>query len=121
MIPDDKHFEAFGKIMYWYAAVEVGIKADLQAEEGAGLEGGGVEIGVGLTPHILSDAIEGEAREVAKVHAALAREIRIRNRPFTRPAVLLSGGETTVTIRPQVAGTPKGRGGRAVEGQRPAL
>jgi glycerate 2-kinase len=63
----------------------------------------------GLTPHILSDAIEGEAREVAKVHAALAREIRIRSRPFTRPAVLLSGGETTVTLRGD------GRGGRNAE------
>ena len=63
----------------------------------------------GLTPHILSDAIEGEARDVAGVLAALAREVRARNRPFTRPTVLLSGGETTVTIR----GT--GRGGRNAE------
>ncbi len=63
----------------------------------------------GLTPHILSDAIEGEARDVARVHAALAREIRGRNRPFSRPAVLLSGGETTVTIRGE------GRGGRNAE------
>lgn len=64
---------------------------------------------LGLTPHILSDAIEGEARDVARVHAAIAREVATRNRPFTRPAVLLSGGETTVTIR----GT--GRGGRNAE------
>jgi hydroxypyruvate reductase len=63
----------------------------------------------GLTAHILSDAIEGEAREVARVHAALAREIATRNRPFPKPALLLSGGETTVTIR----GT--GRGGRNAE------
>ena len=63
----------------------------------------------GLTPHILSDAIEGEARDVAGVHAALAREIRSRNRPFTKPAILLSGGETTVTIR------GAGRGGRNAE------
>ncbi len=62
---------------------------------------------LGLTPHILSDAVEGEAREVAKVHAALAREIRARNRPFAKPALLLSGGETTVTIRDQT-----GIGGR---------
>jgi hydroxypyruvate reductase len=61
----------------------------------------------GLTPHILSDAIEGEARDVALVHAALAREVALRNRPFTRPAVLLSGGETTVTLRGR-----SGRGGR---------
>jgi glycerate 2-kinase len=63
----------------------------------------------GLTAHILSDAIEGEAREVARVHAALAREIATRNRPFPKPALLLTGGETPVTIR----GT--GRGGRNAE------
>jgi len=63
----------------------------------------------GLPPHILSDAIEGEARDVALVHAALAREIASRNRPFGRPALLLSGGETTVTIR------GNGRGGRNSE------
>jgi glycerate 2-kinase len=60
----------------------------------------------GVPAMILSDSIEGEAREVAKVHAALAREIAGRNRPFGKPVVLLSGGETTVTLR----GT--GRGGR---------
>lgn len=63
----------------------------------------------GLTPHILSDAIEGEARDVAGVLSALAREVKTRNRPFTAPTILLSGGETTVTIR----GT--GRGGRNAE------
>ena len=63
----------------------------------------------GYTAHILSDAIEGEAREVARLHAALAREIATRDRPFRRPAVLLSGGETTVTLR------GKGRGGRNTE------
>jgi len=63
----------------------------------------------GLSPAILSDAIEGEAREVAKVHAAMAREVALRDRPFARPAVLLSGGETTVTLR------GKGRGGRNAE------
>ncbi|MBB4144293.1 glycerate kinase type-2 family protein [Rhizobium rhizoryzae] len=61
----------------------------------------------GITPHILSDSIEGEARDVANVHAALAREIGQRDRPFSRPCVLISGGETTVTIRGQ-----GGRGGR---------
>ncbi len=63
----------------------------------------------GLAAHVLSDAIEGEARDVAGVHAALAREIRGRNRPFEKPAMLLSGGETTVTIRGD------GRGGRNAE------
>ncbi len=61
----------------------------------------------GLEAHILSDSIEGEAREVASVHAALAREVAVRNRPFRKPAVLLSGGETTVTLRQK-----GGRGGR---------
>lgn len=63
----------------------------------------------GLSPHILSDAIEGEARDVARVHAAIAREIRSRNRPFAKPSLILSGGETTVTLR------GKGRGGRNAE------
>jgi glycerate 2-kinase len=61
----------------------------------------------GLTPHILSDSIEGEARDVALVHAAIAREIAKHDRPFAKPAVLLSGGETTVTLR-----SDGGRGGR---------
>jgi len=63
----------------------------------------------GLTPHILSDAIEGEARDVALVHAAMAREIAVRNRPFTKPTLMLSGGETTVTLRGD------GKGGRNSE------
>src|SRR5690606_24919600 len=64
----------------------------------------------GLPAVILSDAIEGESRDVALVHAAIAREIAARNRPFARPVLLLSGGETTVTIR-----GPGGRGGRNSE------
>lgn len=64
----------------------------------------------GVTPVILSDAIEGEAREVGKVHAAIAREVAWRDRPFAKPVVMLSGGETTVTL------TGKGgRGGRNTE------
>lgn len=63
----------------------------------------------GIPAHILSDAIEGEAREVAKMHAAIAREVRSKARPFTAPVVLLSGGETTVTLR------GRGRGGRNSE------
>ena len=61
----------------------------------------------GVTPHILSDSIEGESRDVALVHAALAREVAQRDRPFAKPAVLLSGGETTVTLRAK-----GGKGGR---------
>lgn len=64
----------------------------------------------GIPAVILSDAIEGEARDVALVHAAIAREIAARDRPFAKPVLLLSGGETTVTL----AG-PGGRGGRNTE------
>ncbi|MDE2606932.1 MAG: glycerate kinase [Burkholderiales bacterium] len=69
----------------------------------------------GLAAHILSDEIEGESREVGKVHAALARAVAQRGQPFGRPCVILSGGETTVTVRKQPPGTPRGRGGRAGE------
>ena len=69
----------------------------------------------GVAAHILSDEIEGESREVGKVHAALARAVAQRGAPFARPCVILSGGETTVTIRPRQPGAPKGRGGRAGE------
>lgn len=58
---------------------------------------------------ILSDAIEGEAREVGAVHAAIAREVATRDRPFRKPVLILSGGETTVTLR------AKGKGGRNSE------
>lgn len=61
----------------------------------------------GVAAHILSDSIEGEARDVASVHSALAREISERDRPFAKPCVLISGGETTVTLRGK-----GGRGGR---------
>jgi hydroxypyruvate reductase len=70
---------------------------------------------IGITAHILSDEIEGESREVGKVHAALARAIAHRGEPFAKPCVILSGGETTVTVRKQAPGTPRGRGGRAGE------
>jgi len=69
----------------------------------------------GLDAWILSDAMEGESREVGKVHAALARAVAQRGQPFARPCVILSGGETTVTIRPRLPGAAKGRGGRAGE------
>lgn len=64
----------------------------------------------GIPAVILSDAIEGESRDVALVHAAIAREIASRDRPFARPVLLLSGGETTVTLT-----GPGGRGGRNSE------
>jgi glycerate 2-kinase len=69
----------------------------------------------GIEAHILSDEIEGESREVGKVHAALARAVAHKGQPFARACVILSGGETTVTIRKQPPGTPRGRGGRAGE------
>ena len=69
----------------------------------------------GLAAYVLSDEIEGESREVGKVHAALARAVARRGAPFPRPCVILSGGETTVTIRQRQPGAAKGRGGRAGE------
>ena len=69
----------------------------------------------GMAAYILSDEIEGESREVGKVHAALARAVAQHGAPFARPCVLLSGGETTVTVRPQTPWTPAGQGGRASE------
>jgi hydroxypyruvate reductase len=69
----------------------------------------------GLKAYVLSDELEGESREVGKVHAALARAAAHGKGPFQKPCVILSGGETTVTIRKQAPGTPKGRGGRAGE------
>ena len=72
-------------------------------------------LALGIEAHILSDEIEGESREVGKVHAALARAVARRGQPFAKPCVILSGGETTVTVRPQPAGMPRGRGGRAGE------
>ena len=70
---------------------------------------------MGLPAYILSDEIEGESREVGKVHAALARAVARHGQPFAKPCVILSGGETTVTVRPRAEGAAKGRGGRAGE------
>ena len=70
---------------------------------------------MGLNACILSDEMEGESREVGKVHAALARAAAKGRGPFQKPCVILSGGETTVTIKPQSTGSPRGRGGRAGE------
>ena len=63
----------------------------------------------GVTPLILGDSLEGESREVALVHAGIARQVVRHDQPAARPCVLLSGGETTVTVR------GKGRGGRNAE------
>jgi len=63
---------------------------------------------MGLTPLILGDALEGEAREAGLIHAGIARSIQDHGAPIAAPAILLSGGETTVTIGPNSIG----RGGR---------
>lgn len=64
----------------------------------------------GIEAHILSDEIEGESRVVGQLHAALARQVARRDAPFRKPCVILSGGETTVTVK-----SKDGRGGRATE------
>lgn len=64
----------------------------------------------GLAAHVLSDSIEGEARDVGEVHAGIVRQVVGRGQPFQRPCVILSGGETTVTVR-----NKGGHGGRNVE------
>lgn len=72
---------------------------------------------LGWRAYVLGDAIEGESREVAKVHAALARYARQGRGPFRPPCVILSGGETTVTVRadPHAPSGQRPRGGRAAE------
>ncbi|MBI3042124.1 MAG: glycerate kinase [Betaproteobacteria bacterium] len=66
-------------------------------------------IGHDIHPAILGDSVTGEAREVAKVYGALAREVKQHGLPYQPPVALISGGETTVTVR------GKGRGGRNAE------
>lgn len=68
-----------------------------------------VAYAAGVTPAILGDAIEGEARDVGKVMAGIALHVAMHGEPFAPPCVLISGGETTVTVRGD------GRGGRNVE------
>ena len=63
----------------------------------------------GYTPHILGDSLEGESRDLGKTMAGIARQVVVHGQPFDRPCVLLSGGETTVTVK------GRGRGGRNVE------
>jgi glycerate 2-kinase len=67
-------------------------------------------LALGITPYILGDDLEGESREVAKVHASMARSCAAHGTPFKTPCVILSGGETTVTVKDKT-----GRGGRAGE------
>jgi len=100
--PGDAVFE--GHVTHVIAAPQQSLEAAAAAARSAG-----------ITAHVLSDEIEGESREVGKVHGALARAVALRGEPFARPCVILSGGETTVTIRPRQPGQARGRGGRAGE------
>lgn len=87
-----------------------GNEVHLIASAGVSLEAAAAEAKrQGVEAVILSDSIEGEAREVGAVHAAIAREVATRSRPFAKPVLILSGGETTVTLR------AKGKGGRNSE------
>ncbi|TPL48161.1 glycerate kinase [Mesorhizobium sp. B2-4-6] len=87
-----------------------GNEVHLTASAGVSLEAAAAEAKrQGIEAVILSDSIEGEAREVGGVHAAIAREVATRNRLFAKPVLILSGGETTVTLR------AKGKGGRNSE------
>ena len=87
-----------------------GNEVHLIASAGVSLEAAATEARrQGIEAVILSDSIEGEAREVGGVHAAIAREVATRDRPFRKPVLILSGGETTVTLR------AKGKGGRNSE------
>lgn len=81
------------------------VAAPQQALEAAAL----VAQQAGCAAHILSDALEGEAREMGTLLAGIARQVAERGQPVAAPCVLLSGGESTVTVR------GKGRGGRNVE------
>ncbi|MGR3702050.1 MAG: glycerate kinase type-2 family protein [Paracoccaceae bacterium] len=95
--PDDSRFA--GHEVQVIASAARSLEAAAEVARAAGVEA-----------VILSDAIEGESREVARMHAAMAREVARRGRPFAPPVVMLSGGETTVTIRGD-----HGRGGRNSE------
>lgn len=94
--PDDPRFAGH------HTAVIASARLSLEAAAAKAAE-------LGVPAVILSDAIEGEARDVGLVHAAIAREVALRDRPFARPVIILSGGETTVTLK------GAGRGGRNTE------
>ncbi|SNY90306.1 glycerate 2-kinase [Cohaesibacter sp. ES.047] len=68
-----------------------------------------VALKAGVVPYILGDSIEGEARDLGVVMSGIVRQVKFKSQPFEQPCILLSGGETTVTMRGQ------GRGGRNVE------
>ena len=94
--PDDPAFD--NDEVHVIAAAQLSLEAAAKMAEEAGWK-----------THILSDAIEGEASDVGQVLAAIARQSALRDQPFERPCIILSGGETTVTVR------HKGKGGRNTE------
>ena len=94
--PDDPLFARVSNLI---------VGSNIQALEAARSEARAL----GLTPMILSSSIEGETREIARMHAALAHEVRTSGNPLPPPACLISGGETTVTLR------GSGKGGRNQE------
>lgn len=100
--PGDARFA--GHVVHMTATPQQSLEAAAQVARAAG-----------FNAYILSDEIEGESREVGKVHAALARAATLGKGAFTKPCVILSGGETTVTVRPRAPDQAKGRGGRAGE------
>ena len=100
--PGDDAFN--GHELHLIATPQQSLEAAAQAAQAAGIDA-----------YILSDEMEGESREVGKVHAALARAVSTKNQPFQKPCVILSGGETTVTVKPVKDGAARGKGGRAGE------
>jgi glycerate 2-kinase len=110
--PGDEVFA--GHAVHLIATPQQSLEAAADAARAAGVEA-----------HILSDEMEGESREVAKVHAALARSVARKGQPFRKPCIILSGGETTVTLQRRreaeragssaYAPVKAGRGGRAGE------
>jgi glycerate 2-kinase len=100
--PGDDAFN--GHEVHMIATPQQSLEAAAQTARAAGIEA-----------YILSDEMEGESREVGKVHAALARAVALKNQPFQKPCVILSGGETTVTVKTLHDGATRGKGGRAGE------
>lgn len=94
--PDDPCFERVENIMI--ATPQASLEAAAEVARAAG-----------VTPVILGDSIEGESRDVALVHAGIARQCAMRGQPEKPPCVLISGGETTITLK------GKGKGGRNTE------
>jgi len=94
--PDDPRFTGHSHVII--ASAQDGLNAAAEAART-----------VGWNTHILSDAMEGNARDLALAHVAIARQIQRHGQPFKAPCILLSGGEATVTVK------GNGRGGRNTE------